>query len=425
MCAQLTAKFFVSGTFHDIREYREHVYKVLQGHDYLTVDLSGQDERSFQVKELIDRELKASDYYVCILGHRYGSRVNDERTAPSWTHYEYEKFLERESAAAHLRMIILAPAEDSPAGAACARNAEQVYDALRLPEEERRRDRESQKFFRRLIGGGAIEPPDQGLIDLDNAFAPISLVRASRTPGAPFANTDQITIALQDFIIKEFHVWRQRNGLHPANEDAAPEMPAGPALPDRLGKLLEPRAAHPALCVVATRPGAPGRRAADVGDALVRPNFWDVDELRALDIAQTTDGSIDGILLAVAERLFGVGGDSREAIVTAIAKEVVEDGLPVSVHLHGIAEPGIAKILVRSVWPDLCKAIRARSEKDNPAGLFLVLSCEMSPAALRRFCDDPAATKRDPEKPLLIDDNALAADARAPAGGQAKEAMSG
>lgn len=80
-------QIFVSSTFADLRHEREMVtWKLLKDH-HIPAGMEtfpASDDRGW---ETIARSIDDSDYYILILGWRYGSI--DETTGVSWTHREY------------------------------------------------------------------------------------------------------------------------------------------------------------------------------------------------------------------------------------------------------------------------------------------------------------------------------------------------
>lgn len=424
MCAEMVIKVFVSGTFHDLRDVRDHVQRILSEQKTLPVAMSGEDERSREVKHLIDDELNTSDLFICILGERYGSRVNDLPTVPSWTHYEFENFLRREQArGGHLAMMVLEPKRPSRALDDCRANALRVYEAQKLSPLERKKDQECQQFFKRVVKGGKIDPPDPEFIDLDNEFAPISLERATRTPGAQFGNNDEITIALLRFMLREGVVYRERIGWRPELKEAAPSMAVEVDIPRAVLARFGFQPSLPALCAVTVRLKGHQLDAGSISDALFRENVWDDEDPPQLDVGGVPDPTVDNILRVMAEREFGaeiVAG--RDAQIVEIAKRVAATPFRRTYLLKNIANRGIAITFVEKVWPALQKEIVRRA--GSGAGLFLILSCNMAPTMLEQSCQHPHAKKLDAAKPILLTEDALFPDGPASESSKAKRAMS-
>lgn len=424
MCAEVVHKIFVSGTFHDIRDIRDVVQRVLSEQKVRPVDLSGEDERSRAVKTLIDKELDTSDFYICILGERYGSRVNDVPTAPSWTHYEFERFLARESASdGEQAMMILEPKRPSRAYDYCRRKAEEVYDMQKLDPAERSRDASSQSFFKRLITGGKIDPPDPDLIDLDNAFVPIPIERACRTPGAQFRNAEEIEIALLRFMLREDFIYSRKVHREPAPSASAPAIATAVKFPQSIADRLAPRPTLPALCAITARLDDRGLTANAIGEALVAEGYWtDVDK-RVLNVLDVTDPTADRILQVMAQLEFGADVvPDRAGQIAAIAKEVAADPFRRTYHVYNIEHFGIAKAFLQDIWPKLQKEIAQRTQSAQDRGLLLILSCDLAPDNLQDYCQPPDAKKFNPSKPILLTESALFPDAPAPTPSTSREA---
>ena len=80
---------FVSSTYDDLREERDHVIQAILGMGHIPVGMemfSAADEEQWQT---IKREIDNSDYYLLILAHRYGS-VIEEEGGISYTEKEYD-----------------------------------------------------------------------------------------------------------------------------------------------------------------------------------------------------------------------------------------------------------------------------------------------------------------------------------------------
>ncbi|MBS6651521.1 DUF4062 domain-containing protein [Alistipes putredinis] len=84
---------FVSSTFEDLKEERERVIETLLNKNCIPVGMeyfpAADDEQMTIIRQLIDE----CDYYVLILGGRYGSI--EPKTQKSYTQLEYEYALER------------------------------------------------------------------------------------------------------------------------------------------------------------------------------------------------------------------------------------------------------------------------------------------------------------------------------------------
>src|SRR5687767_14870058 len=77
---------FVSSTYEDLQQEREQVVKAIleMGHIPVGMEMfSAADEEQWSI---IQRHIEASDYYVVIVAHRYGSMVD----GVSYTEKEYD-----------------------------------------------------------------------------------------------------------------------------------------------------------------------------------------------------------------------------------------------------------------------------------------------------------------------------------------------
>ncbi|WP_049538624.1 DUF4062 domain-containing protein [Vibrio harveyi] len=83
---------FISSTYKDLEEERESIIKAILEMYHIPIGMemfSAEDEEQW---EIIRRTIDVSDYYVLILGLRYGSKTSDEI---SFTQKEYEYALEK------------------------------------------------------------------------------------------------------------------------------------------------------------------------------------------------------------------------------------------------------------------------------------------------------------------------------------------
>ena len=81
---------FISSTYEDLKEERDQAIKAVleMGHIPLGMEMfSAGDEEQWQ---LIARQIEATDYYVVIVGHRYGSET-DEGISYTEKEYDYAK----------------------------------------------------------------------------------------------------------------------------------------------------------------------------------------------------------------------------------------------------------------------------------------------------------------------------------------------
>ena len=80
-------QIFISSTYEDLKDEREQAIKAVleMGHIPVGMEMfSAGDEEQWK---LIARQIEASDYYVLIIGHRYGSETSEEI---SYTEKEYD-----------------------------------------------------------------------------------------------------------------------------------------------------------------------------------------------------------------------------------------------------------------------------------------------------------------------------------------------
>ena len=83
---------FISSTYKDLEEERESIIKAVLEMYHIPIGMemfSAEDEEQW---EIIRRTIEVSDYYVLILGLRYGSKTSD---GISFTQKEYEYALEK------------------------------------------------------------------------------------------------------------------------------------------------------------------------------------------------------------------------------------------------------------------------------------------------------------------------------------------
>jgi hypothetical protein len=80
-------QIFVSSTYEDLKEERDQAIKAIleMGHIPVGMEMSSAaDEEQWQ---LITRQIEATDYYIIIVGHRYGSET---REGISYTEKEFD-----------------------------------------------------------------------------------------------------------------------------------------------------------------------------------------------------------------------------------------------------------------------------------------------------------------------------------------------
>lgn len=408
MCPQETYRAFISGTFADIADFRSKVKAMLPRQEILPVEMAERNFGAADVKADLDRELEKADIVLCIVGYRYGSRIDRKDRMPSWTHYEYETFRRKirtkgDPLYGHRGLLVLMPKEPSEAQTACASGADRVFQALierqAIDPKDRHRDREALDFFRRCISGGRIKPPPEDLIDLENDYVKIDLDRADQTMPALFGNEIELELCITNFLLAEGFARGSRGGpTRGARADHALTVPS--ALFSRLAQ--EPRPG--ALCAVIPRFDSHGLKASTVAAAIARANPWgDGDAERLVDWQLLTAGQNEEDLLhLLAKEQFGVAADTVDALCAAIAEEILAEGRPLMLRLTGIPTRGYARPLIEKVWPRLEAALRTGRPPDSKAGLLLLLSAEVIPDDLARFCQLATATTEPLAKPILI-----------------------
>ncbi|HBQ2552112.1 TPA: DUF4062 domain-containing protein, partial [Klebsiella variicola] len=83
---------FLSSTYTDLVEERESIIKAVLELYHIPIGMemfSAEDEDQW---EIIRRTIEVSDYYILVLGLRYGSKTSD---GISFTHKEYNYALEK------------------------------------------------------------------------------------------------------------------------------------------------------------------------------------------------------------------------------------------------------------------------------------------------------------------------------------------
>lgn len=98
---------FVSSTFIDLEQVRQHVFQAILGVDCIPAGMEWFPGGPKDKWETIQEVLSESDYYVVIVGNRYGSRT---AAGISFTEKEYDYAL------AHLPMLAYLPKRPKPAG---------------------------------------------------------------------------------------------------------------------------------------------------------------------------------------------------------------------------------------------------------------------------------------------------------------------
>lgn len=91
-------QIFISSTFDDLKEERSQVIKAIleMGHIPVGMEMfSAADEEQWK---LIARQIDETDYYVVIVGHRYGSMIDGiSYTEKEFAYQRFQKRLHRRS----------------------------------------------------------------------------------------------------------------------------------------------------------------------------------------------------------------------------------------------------------------------------------------------------------------------------------------
>jgi len=82
---------FVSSTFEDLKEEREHVMRVLVERRCLPTGMEHFSASSRPPTERIERDIRSCDYYLLILAARYGSMVQGEAIGYTEREYDYAR----------------------------------------------------------------------------------------------------------------------------------------------------------------------------------------------------------------------------------------------------------------------------------------------------------------------------------------------
>src|SRR6266550_4053308 len=80
-------QIFVSSTYSDLANVRRNLMEAIQRLNHFPVGMeqfSADDDEQWQI---IRETLEQTDYYICIIGHRYGSLTSDGR---SFTEKEWD-----------------------------------------------------------------------------------------------------------------------------------------------------------------------------------------------------------------------------------------------------------------------------------------------------------------------------------------------
>jgi hypothetical protein len=86
-------QIFISSTYGDLKEERDGVAKAVLKLGFIPVGMEAFNASDSQSWKIIQRHIEQSDYYVLIVAHRYGSRV--EEGGLSFTEKEFDYAVER------------------------------------------------------------------------------------------------------------------------------------------------------------------------------------------------------------------------------------------------------------------------------------------------------------------------------------------
>jgi hypothetical protein len=114
-------QIFISSTYEDLKEEREAVIKTILEMNHIPIGMemfSAGDEDQWSV---ICRTIDTSDYYVVIIGHKYGSMTE---TGISYTEKEYDYAIEK-------GIPVLASIASKEAPSKSDRESDEVYDKLK------------------------------------------------------------------------------------------------------------------------------------------------------------------------------------------------------------------------------------------------------------------------------------------------------
>lgn len=82
---------FISSTFKDLREYRSAAYDILTSEGHFPAGMENFIATSHKPEEYIKRVIDDSDYYILIIGERYGSIVENQQISFTEMEYNYAK----------------------------------------------------------------------------------------------------------------------------------------------------------------------------------------------------------------------------------------------------------------------------------------------------------------------------------------------
>lgn len=404
-------RVFISGTFEDMEEWRESARKHLLGLGLHPVDLSVKFATSELTVDLINDHLDEAEVYLGVYGLRYGSRVNDAPQAPSWTHYEFDRF--KAKLEAHIQaykkipMCLMHPSKDSEAYKSLVKSAAAVN--RRLPRAARAADRAAQQAFLEYIRGGT--PKDVVVpVPADGDWAEATRLYASRITGT-FRNKDDFEKLIGCFVWTLAH--KDFSDVQPAAE-APPQADPEHELPAGLLRRLAPDPLPPAMCVLVSRSKAPATR--ELSAALARANPWDVEDPdehidltgERLDVPE--EEKHYEVLRILAAKL-RVDLRSERPLAALVADRIVEDEERRMIRIDGLERIN-AHVFIEEVWAPLEAEMRSRhaSSRGTVPSLLLIVSDDtVMRASLRQRCrllEDAAPA--DYRQPLCVTPNVVA-----------------
>ncbi|WEJ31693.1 DUF4062 domain-containing protein [Devosia sp. SD17-2] len=399
--ATLAPHVFISGTFADMKEWREAAIAELVGlENLLPVDLAQYARIGGLTLDLIKSYVDQSDIYLGVFGLRYGSRVNNQPDAPSWTHYEFDRFLaslpRRLSHGGKVPMFLMHPELPSDAYDQTLLRAREAVRTMSEAEQEA--DLEAQRQFIKYVQGHL---PAFMAVPLGDGHAQRHLMsRLTET----FSSEMHFRKLIASFVA------RLRSGGPSdtaAIDQRPPVAPRLPATPEALLRRIASTSSAAATCLLVPRLGRV--HPAGVAKALAQANPWSVEDAdQVIDLAaERFDSSRSGRnaeAMAILADTLRVDMRSDAPLPELIADHIMEDEAARMVLMLGL-ECLNANSFLREVWQPIEAAMRQRhgQRSDRPQGsLLLVLaddtSMRPSLAALCRTSTEPA----EPGKPIVM-----------------------
>lgn len=421
--ATVAPHVFISGTFADMKEWREAAIAELVGlENLLPVDLAQYARIGGLTLDVINTYVDQSDIYLGVFGLRYGSRVNNRPDAPSWTHYEFDRFLaslpQRLPHGGKVPMFLMHPELPSDAYDQTLLRAREAVRTM--SEAEQGADLEAQRQFIKYVQGHL---PAFMAVPLGDGHEQRHLMsRLTET----FSSEMHFRKLIASFVARLRSGGPSDTAAIDQRPPVAPGLPATPeALLRRIAAASRAAASRAAAtCVLVPRLGR--GHPADVAKALAQANPWSVEDAdQVIDLAaERFDGPRSGRnaeAMAILADTLRVDMRSDAPLPDLIADHIMEDEAARMVLMLGL-ECLNANSFLREVWQPIEAAMRRRHghQSDRPQGsLLLVLSDDTSMrpslAALCRTSTEPA----EPGKPIVMTeqdfDNRPAPDQSQPA----------